>query len=191
MCGHQKHRGEASFSSCTSFLCLSLYLKQSPHTQLPLSLFPSLSFTGTAVHLSVSSVFWGWVTAPVCVFLRGMPGFVIWGPCCRARVGYASRRAMLQQLHGVTMYSHDEHHSSAPYCWSERGKGASATNPSTAVLLVIIRPSVSQYVSPSCGPVLSRTCLEAVGLVLTRRSCRSWGDVILTVYELQAAFILT
>ncbi|XP_072301264.1 syntaxin-binding protein 5-like isoform X2 [Eucyclogobius newberryi] len=35
--------------------------------------------------------------------------------------GYASRRAMLQQLHGVTMYSHDEHHStSTPYCWSER-----------------------------------------------------------------------
>ncbi|CAF96436.1 unnamed protein product, partial [Tetraodon nigroviridis] len=34
--------------------------------------------------------------------------------------GYASRRAMLQQLHGVTMYSHDEHHTSAPYCWSER-----------------------------------------------------------------------
>lgn len=30
---------------------------------------------------------------------------------------------MLQQLHGVTMYSHDEHHTSAPYCWSERGKG--------------------------------------------------------------------
>ncbi|XP_041663044.1 syntaxin-binding protein 5-like [Cheilinus undulatus] len=34
--------------------------------------------------------------------------------------GYASRRAMLQQLHGVTMYSHDEHHTSAPYCWSDR-----------------------------------------------------------------------
>ncbi|XP_049449183.1 syntaxin-binding protein 5-like isoform X6 [Epinephelus fuscoguttatus] len=34
--------------------------------------------------------------------------------------GYASRRAMLQQLHGVTMYSHDEHHTTAPYCWSER-----------------------------------------------------------------------
>ncbi|XP_056889159.1 syntaxin-binding protein 5-like isoform X8 [Takifugu flavidus] len=34
--------------------------------------------------------------------------------------GYASRRAMLQQLHGVTMYSHDEHHTSASYCWSER-----------------------------------------------------------------------
>lgn len=76
---------------------------------------------------------------------------------------------MLQQLHGVTMYSHDEHHTSAPYCWSERGKGASATNPSTAVLLVIIRPSISQYVSPSCGPVLSKTCLEAVGPVLTSR----------------------
>ncbi|KAM6978514.1 LOW QUALITY PROTEIN: syntaxin-binding protein 5-like [Tautogolabrus adspersus] len=34
--------------------------------------------------------------------------------------GYASRRAMLQQLHGVTMYSHDEHHTTAPYCWSEK-----------------------------------------------------------------------
>ncbi|XP_074550786.1 syntaxin-binding protein 5-like isoform X10 [Halichoeres trimaculatus] len=34
--------------------------------------------------------------------------------------GYASRRAMLQQLHGVTMYSHDEHHTTAPYCWTER-----------------------------------------------------------------------
>lgn len=31
---------------------------------------------------------------------------------------------MLQQLHGVTMYSHDEHHSATstttPYCWSDR-----------------------------------------------------------------------
>ncbi|XP_071351274.1 syntaxin-binding protein 5-like isoform X1 [Trachinotus anak] len=34
--------------------------------------------------------------------------------------GYASRRAMLQQFHGVTMYSHDEHHTTSPYCWSER-----------------------------------------------------------------------
>ncbi|XP_067372190.1 syntaxin-binding protein 5-like isoform X8 [Channa argus] len=34
--------------------------------------------------------------------------------------GYASRRAMLQQFHGVTMYSHDEHHTTTPYCWSER-----------------------------------------------------------------------
>uniref|UniRef100_A0AAY4BNI8 Syntaxin-binding protein 5-like n=1 Tax=Denticeps clupeoides TaxID=299321 RepID=A0AAY4BNI8_9TELE len=33
--------------------------------------------------------------------------------------GYASRRAMLQQLHGVSMYSHDEHHATS-YCWSER-----------------------------------------------------------------------
>ncbi|XP_048862282.1 syntaxin-binding protein 5-like isoform X2 [Brienomyrus brachyistius] len=33
--------------------------------------------------------------------------------------GYASRRAMLQQLHGVSMYSHDEHHGTA-YSWSER-----------------------------------------------------------------------
>ncbi|XP_037395463.1 syntaxin-binding protein 5-like isoform X12 [Pygocentrus nattereri] len=33
--------------------------------------------------------------------------------------GYASRRAMLQQLHGVTMYSHDEHHTTT-YSWNER-----------------------------------------------------------------------
>lgn len=71
---------------------------------------------------------------------------------------------MLQQLHGVTMYSHDEYHTSAPYCWSERGKGTSATNPSTAVLL--IRPSVSQYVSPSCGPVSYKIGLEVVVLAM-------------------------
>ncbi|XP_037832069.1 syntaxin-binding protein 5-like isoform X9 [Kryptolebias marmoratus] len=34
--------------------------------------------------------------------------------------GHASRRAMLQQLHGVTMYSHDEHHTTTSYCWNER-----------------------------------------------------------------------
>lgn len=61
---------------------------------------------------------------------------------------------MLQQLHGVAMYSHDEHHTTSPYCWSDRGKGASATNASTAVLLTNtrlsdIRLSVSQSVSPS------------------------------------------
>ncbi|XP_036814681.1 syntaxin-binding protein 5-like isoform X2 [Oncorhynchus mykiss] len=33
--------------------------------------------------------------------------------------GHASRRAMLQQLHGVSMYSHDEHHTTS-YNWSER-----------------------------------------------------------------------
>lgn len=168
MCGHQKHRAAASFSVALSFLCLTIYLKQSLHTQLHLSLFLFLSSSGTAVHLSVSSVFWGGVTALVCV--GAWRGLFIWGSCCGARVGYASRRAMLQQLHGVTMYSHDEHHTSAPYCWSERGKGASATNPSTAVLLIIIRPSISQYVSPSCGPVPSKTCLEAVGLVPTCRT---------------------
>ncbi|XP_029314478.1 syntaxin-binding protein 5-like isoform X8 [Cottoperca gobio] len=35
-------------------------------------------------------------------------------------VGYASRRAMLQQFHGVTMYSHDEHHTTAPYSWTDK-----------------------------------------------------------------------
>ncbi|KAK6487043.1 syntaxin-binding protein 5-like isoform X1 [Huso huso] len=33
--------------------------------------------------------------------------------------GYASRRAMLQQLHGISIYSQDEHHS-ASYTWSEK-----------------------------------------------------------------------
>ncbi|XP_026073890.1 syntaxin-binding protein 5-like isoform X7 [Carassius auratus] len=33
--------------------------------------------------------------------------------------GYPSRRAMLQQLHGVSMYSHDEQHITT-YSWSER-----------------------------------------------------------------------
>lgn len=56
---------------------------------------------------------------------------------------------MLQQLHGVTMYSHDEHHTTSPYCWSDRGKGASATNPSTAVLLTDVRPSVRPSVRTS------------------------------------------
>ncbi|XP_056435769.1 syntaxin-binding protein 5-like isoform X1 [Gadus chalcogrammus] len=36
--------------------------------------------------------------------------------------GHTSRRAMLQQLHGVSMYSHDEHHSPAAYCWSEKAE---------------------------------------------------------------------
>ncbi|XP_034042698.1 syntaxin-binding protein 5-like isoform X9 [Thalassophryne amazonica] len=71
--------------------------------------------------------------------------------------GYASRRAMLQQLHGVTMYSHDEHHTTTtPYCWSERGKRASATNrccPSQYYTCVSL--SVHQSVSSSCGPVSS------------------------------------
>ncbi|KAF3842940.1 hypothetical protein F7725_001789 [Dissostichus mawsoni] len=37
--------------------------------------------------------------------------------------GYASRRAMLQQFHGVTMYSHDEHHSPPPppFSWTDKG----------------------------------------------------------------------
>ncbi|XP_069010825.1 syntaxin-binding protein 5-like isoform X10 [Embiotoca jacksoni] len=41
-------------------------------------------------------------------------------PVSHTEVGHASRRAMLQQLHGVTMYSHDEHHTTTSYCWSER-----------------------------------------------------------------------
>ncbi|XP_035031313.1 syntaxin-binding protein 5-like isoform X7 [Hippoglossus stenolepis] len=42
--------------------------------------------------------------------------------------GYASRRAMLQQLHGVSMYSHDEHHSSSAYCWNEKAAAESREN---------------------------------------------------------------
>ncbi|KAI9538340.1 hypothetical protein NQZ68_016382, partial [Dissostichus eleginoides] len=37
--------------------------------------------------------------------------------------GYASRRAMLQQFHGVTMYSHDEHHehhSPPSFSWTDK-----------------------------------------------------------------------
>ncbi|KAM6934824.1 syntaxin-binding protein 5-like isoform 3-T3 [Xenentodon cancila] len=41
-------------------------------------------------------------------------------PVSHTEVGHASRRAMLQQLHGVTMYSHDEHHTTTSYCWNER-----------------------------------------------------------------------
>lgn len=85
-----------------------------------------------------------------------------------AQSGYASRRAMLQQLHGVTMYSHDEHHANAPYCWSERGKGASAARNNnskiqqtqSAVLLMITRASVSQSIRLSVRPV-SNTFLVA------------------------------
>ncbi|KAK5921198.1 hypothetical protein CgunFtcFv8_024921 [Champsocephalus gunnari] len=41
-------------------------------------------------------------------------------PVSHTEVGYASRRAMLQQFHGVTMYSHDEHHSTPPYSWTDK-----------------------------------------------------------------------
>ncbi|KAG9329347.1 hypothetical protein JZ751_005597, partial [Albula glossodonta] len=47
---------------------------------------------------------------PVCVCVGG----ALWGV-----VGYTSRRAMLQQLHGVSMFSHEEHHATM-YTWSER-----------------------------------------------------------------------
>lgn len=69
---------------------------------------------------------------------------------------------MLQQLHGVTMYSHDEHHSTTSYCWSDRGKGASAANASPAVLLTTLRPSVRQTVRPSCGPVSSKAYMKCL-----------------------------
>lgn len=70
---------------------------------------------------------------------------------------------MLQQLHGVTMYSHDEHHTNAPYCWSERGKGASAAKP-IHCCPADDYTSVHQSV---CQSVLSPTFLVAVGSTLT------------------------
>lgn len=74
---------------------------------------------------------------------------------------------MLQQLHGVTMYSHDEHHTTTSYCWSERGKGASATNCCPADKFTFVRrQSVSQNVSPSCGPVSSKAYVEVPAHVL-------------------------
>lgn len=136
---------------------LLFFLKQPLHTQLHLSpFFPSfVSFSDTDVHLSVSSG----VVGGVC----SMVGFHV----VAAQSGYASRRAMLQQLHGVTMYSHDEHHANAPYCWSERGKGASATRkdqqPTTKSTNLHCCPAddytcVCQSVSPS----VSLSCLRHV-----------------------------
>lgn len=145
-----------------------MYLKQSLHTQC---IFLSFSRSLALLFICLSRLFFfgaWWLHLCVCFFgpWRGWSyGVHVVGH----RVGYASRRAMLQQLHGVSMYSHDEYHTSAPYCWSERGKGASATIPSTAVLQIIIRSSISQYVNPSCGPVSS--CLAAVGPIPKCRTC--------------------
>lgn len=98
---------------------------------------------------------WMRVWMRVCFFGSCRLWIVLWGSHCGGWVGYASRRAMLQQLHGVTMYSHDEHHITSPYCWSERGKGASATNTRAAVPPASPRPSVRTYVSQSvCQSVL-------------------------------------
>ncbi|XP_072441393.1 syntaxin-binding protein 5-like [Chiloscyllium punctatum] len=40
-------------------------------------------------------------------------------PVTHTEVGHTSRRAMLQQLHGISIFSHDEHHASS-YSWSEK-----------------------------------------------------------------------
>lgn len=116
------------------------------------------SHSVASLFLSLSVILWYCCSSvrPVC-FLAGWPrlyGCIFTSMCVmcvclgdlgdvvcsvgfmfRAHVaGYASRRAMLQQLHGVTMYSHDEHHTATtttPYSWTERGKGASANDPST------------------------------------------------------------
>lgn len=85
---------------------------------------------------------------------------------------------MLQQLHGVTMYSHDEHHTSAPYCWSERGKGASATNPSTAVLVIITRPSVRQSLCQSRRVALFHVKHAFESLVPSQHA-GVWGDDVI------------
>ncbi|XP_059506261.1 syntaxin-binding protein 5-like isoform X2 [Stegostoma tigrinum] len=40
-------------------------------------------------------------------------------PVTHTEVGHTSRRAMLQQLHGISIFSHDEHHASS-FSWSEK-----------------------------------------------------------------------
>lgn len=71
--------------------------------------------------LSLSVIVWHCLPAFVCLCVR-LPASVWlgWG----GSVGFASRRAMLHQLHGVSMYSHEEHHTHTPaYSWGEKGKG--------------------------------------------------------------------
>ncbi|XP_038657863.1 syntaxin-binding protein 5-like isoform X2 [Scyliorhinus canicula] len=41
--------------------------------------------------------------------------------------GHTSRRAMLQQLHGISIFSHDEHHASS-YSWSEKESKENSVN---------------------------------------------------------------
>lgn len=53
---------------------------------------------------------------------------------------------MLQQLHGVSMYSHDEHHTTS-YNWSERGKGGGGDAVHRHVRPTVPN-SVGQYVRP-------------------------------------------
>lgn len=149
------------FQQFSHSLSLSLYIFEAISPYSVASFFLSLSvilwYYCSSVRLVRFLAEWlhsFFVCVNVCVVFGALGGwgdvwFVLWGSCCGRLVGYASRRAMLQQLHGVTMYSHDEHHSTTPYCWSERGKGASATNPSTAVLLINIRTSVRHSVCQS------------------------------------------
>lgn len=176
MCGHQKHRRRP--------LCLYVFEAISPHSVASFSFFllPFILWYRCSsvrlVHIYIYLA--GWlrvfvcvsVGVGVCVYSLGHGGvWLLYGVhVLGAQVGYASRRAMLQQLHGVTMYSHDEHHTSAPYCWSERGKGASATKPSTDVVLLILRPSVRLSVRQSVLWSL-KTCPEPAALVLM---CRRW-----------------
>lgn len=158
------------------FLCI---FEQSSHAQLPLFFFPFLSFSGTCC--CPSRLFRGsdWLHTCVCLFLWVTPGFGLFcgGWCCGGWVGHASRRAMLQQLHGVTMYSHDEHHTTTTsYCWNERGKRALAM--SAAVLLTSVRSSVQM----SLRPVTYAMChlKHSLGwfiLSWTGRNLDAWGGL--------------
>lgn len=137
-----------------------------------------LSFSKTVVDLSISFValLILCVCAHWCVylFLWAMVGmwfcsmdFMLLG----GKLGHASRRAMLQQLHGVTMYSHDEHHTTTSYCWNERGKGALADtqkHPQLSCWFVCVRPSVrmSTFFMALCHlnmPSAVSPCLDCFG----------------------------
>lgn len=75
---------------------------------------------------------------------------------CVRWTGYPSRRAMLQQLHGVSMYSHDEHHATT-YSWSERGKEwtSGVVIPGSCFRLVTLRPVLSLIVLHPVTTLLS------------------------------------
>lgn len=94
------------------------------------------------------------------------------GSCCGGWVGHASRRAMLQQLHGVTMYSHDEHHTTTtPYCWTERGKrplSLTSVRPSNCRLVLWPLPCVvlnTRSVGSSCPGRWGAWVREAVCII--------------------------
>lgn len=107
------------------------------------------------------------VATAVCVcVLRALRVYYV----CVCWIGYASRRAMLQQLHGVTMYSHDEHHTST-YSWTERGKGGRTPSASHHAP----RPVLSFITASSRTPSSRRA-----GLV-----SGSWSDLVVLSVSLQ------